>query len=74
MRACFVGHSHKNDYYFEEDGIVFAFGRATGYGGYGGEALEKGATLLVLGPQPGAFQFQTVFADGSTWSPAAEEP
>lgn len=69
LRACFCGHSHKNDFYFVEDGITFAYGRATGYGGYGGEELAKGGKLLLLDLNTGAFCFQTVFADGSVWSP-----
>jgi len=66
VRACFCGHSHKNDFYFEEDGIVFTYGRATGYGGYGGEILRKGGKLLELDLVDETFRFQTVFADGAS--------
>jgi len=67
VRACFVGHSHKNDFWFEKEGVVLAYGRASGYGGVGGEVLRKGAKLLSLECDPPRFAFETVFADGTTW-------
>lgn len=63
VRVCFCGHSHANDFYVEQDGVVLAYGRATGYGGYGGDLLKKGAKLLTLNADQ-AFAFETVFADG----------
>lgn len=63
IRACFVGHSHNNDYHFKQDGVVFAYARATGYGGYGAETVPKGAKLIVLGPEQDRFDFGTVFAE-----------
>lgn len=68
VRACFCGHSHRNDFRFEEDGIVFAYGRCTGHGGYGDD-VPKGATLLELDPFSGSFLFFTVFPGGATWTP-----
>ncbi len=67
IRVCFVGHSHRNDFSFAEDGITFSYGRATGHGGYGGDELAKGATLLEIRPG-NPFSFRTVFPDGSSWS------
>lgn len=67
VRACFCGHSHKNDFYFEEDGVIFSYGRATGMGGYGGEVLPKGGKLIELDPGSDVFSFRTVFADGTSW-------
>ncbi len=67
VRACFVGHSHANDFWFEEDGIVLSYGRATGHGGYGADRLRKGATLVEIDPASEQFGFQTVFADGTRW-------
>ena len=67
VRACFVGHSHANDFWFEEDGVILSYGRATGYGGYGADRLRKGATLVELELASERFDFQTVFADGSCW-------
>ncbi len=69
IRACFVGHSHVNDFHFEKDGIVLAYGRATGHGGYGADRLRKGAKLIELNLDSDGFTFQTVFPDGSTWNP-----
>lgn len=60
VRACFCGHSHKNDFHFEEDGVLFAYGRASGHGGYGGEELSKGATLIELDADGDRLQFHTV--------------
>lgn len=65
IRACFTAHSHKNDFWFEEDGVVFAYGRATGYGGYGGEELRKGGKLLELDLHSQHFRFMTVYGDGA---------
>jgi hypothetical protein len=30
-----TGHDHDNDFYGEYEGILLAYGRKTGYGGYG---------------------------------------
>lgn len=68
-RACFVGHSHANDFYTEEDGVILAYGRATGHGGYGGELLRKGGKRIVLDGTTGQLKFETIFPDGSTWRP-----
>lgn len=68
LRACFCGHSHRNDFWFEEDDVIFAYGRSTGYGGYGDD-LKKGAKLITLNLERGELDFETVFGDGSTWRP-----
>ncbi len=68
IRACFVGHSHVNDFHTVEDGVVLAYGRVIGHGGYGAELLRKGATLLELDTATDRFAFKTVFPDGSDWS------
>jgi hypothetical protein len=65
VRGVFCGHSHKNDCWFEEDGVIFGYGRATGLGGYGGEVLRKGAKLIELDLELGRFTATTVFADGT---------
>ncbi|MBI4557422.1 MAG: metallophosphoesterase [Candidatus Hydrogenedentes bacterium] len=67
IRACFVGHSHVNDYYFHQDGIVLAYGRVTGHGGYGGELIQPGGKLITLHGDTERFEFITVFADGTAW-------
>jgi hypothetical protein len=61
VRACFVGHSHKNDFHVERDGVILAYGRATGHGGYGGEVLRKGAKLIVIDTRADSLNFTTVF-------------
>lgn len=62
IRACFCGHSHRNDCWFEEGGVVFAYGRSTGYGGYGDD-VKKGAKLITLDLDAGTLVFETVFGD-----------
>ena len=71
VRAGFCGHSHLNDFSFEADGILLGYGRVAGHGGYGGDILEKGATLLVVDTQTDSLSFQTVFADGRVWTQGA---
>jgi len=68
-RACFVGHSHVNDFYCTVEGIVLGYGRATGHGGYGGDQLAKGAKLLTLDTRRTAFSFETLFPDATRWQP-----
>jgi len=60
IRACFCGHSHRNDCWFEEDGILFSYGRSTGYGGYGDD-VPKGAKLITAHLKNGTLQHETVF-------------
>ncbi|MFA6693107.1 MAG: metallophosphoesterase family protein, partial [Acholeplasmataceae bacterium] len=47
-KAVFVGHDHYNDFAFEKDGIILAFGRVTGYYEYGHIPYEKGARLIKM--------------------------
>lgn len=71
VRACFCGHSHTNDFQFERNGIIYAYGRATGHGGYGADRLSKGAKVIDIQPLlPDApLDIFTVFADGAEWRP-----
>lgn len=46
VRAAYCGHSHRNDFTFRHRDVRFAYGRTSGYGGYG--ELEKGAKKIVL--------------------------
>jgi hypothetical protein len=66
IRACFCGHSHRNDCYFEEGGVTFAYGRSTGYGGYGSD-VRKGAKRITLSMHGAEMDFETVFGDGTVW-------
>ena len=45
-KAVFVGHDHLNDFSFFRDGILLAYGRITGYNGYGD--LERGGRVIVI--------------------------
>lgn len=46
--AVFVGHDHLNDFRFRKEGIILAYGRATGLNGYG--YLEKGGRHIEVLP------------------------
>jgi predicted MPP superfamily phosphohydrolase len=45
-KAVFVGHDHKNDFYFFIQGIMLAYGRATGFNAYG--ILERGGRVIEI--------------------------
>jgi len=72
VRLCFSGHSHRNDFRFEKQGITMVSGRCIGYPGYG--ELKRGATLLDLNVATNDFAIATVFADGSVWRHADAPP
>ena len=38
-RGVFVGHDHENDFAFEHEGMLLAYGRLSGYNGYGSPAI-----------------------------------
>jgi hypothetical protein len=65
VQACFTGHSHKNDFWFEDLGVLWAYGRAGGFGGYGGEILAKGCKIIDLWPH--RLCFETVTFDNRRW-------
>jgi hypothetical protein len=44
--AMFVGHDHYNDFTFESDGVIFAFGRVSGQYDYGDPTFEKGFRII----------------------------
>lgn len=68
VKAVFCGHDHLNNYYGDLDGIRLEYLRSTGYGGYGGEKVKKGGTIITIDVARTENQFEaiTVFADGST--------
>ncbi len=70
IKAMFCGHDHLNDYYGVKDGIQLHYVRSSGYGGYGGDKVKKGGTLITLDTRRGMFETMTVFPDGSTWVPS----
>jgi len=48
-RGIFVGHDHLNDFQFTVEGVLLAYGRASGYNGYG--YLEKGGRVIEIDEQ-----------------------
>ncbi len=48
VMGVFCGHDHLNDFIGELFDIRLAFGRATGYGGYGLDGFARGARLVRL--------------------------
>ena len=70
LRACFCGHDHLNDYAVKAGDFDLVYGRATGYSGYGGDLLRKGAKLIEIDLANGNYEHTTVFADGARWRPA----
>jgi 3',5'-cyclic AMP phosphodiesterase CpdA len=71
LRACFCGHDHINDYAGKIDGIDLVYGRATGHGGYGATRIPKGAKLITINCETGAYDWKSVYADGSSWKETA---
>jgi hypothetical protein len=65
LRACFCGHNHTNDYAVKADSIDLIYGRSSGYAGYGGDTLRKGAKLIEVDLSNGNYYQTSVFADGT---------
>lgn len=64
IMATFVGHDHLNDFIGELYGIHLAFGRASGYGGYGDDAFARGARVVRLHAGERRFSSWLRLADG----------
>lgn len=47
-KGIFVGHDHLNDFSFINDGILLAYGRLTGYNGYGGVDYDRGGRIINI--------------------------
>lgn len=69
VKAAFCGHDHVNDYRLSVGGMKLVYARATGAGGYGGDKVKKGATLVTIDTKSGSYMVDTVFSDGSDWQP-----
>lgn len=67
IKATFCGHDHVNDYTVQAEGVDLVYGRATGYSGYGGDSVRKGAKIIDWNLDDGSYRAQTVFADGTQW-------
>ncbi|OPA73298.1 hypothetical protein BVG16_29275 [Paenibacillus selenitireducens] len=59
----FAGHDHENDYVAAWHGIKLAYGRVSGYGGYGN--LKRGARVIQLQEGNRVFKTWVRLADGS---------
>lgn len=73
--ALFVGHDHPNDFSVDYRGLYMAYGRKSGYGGYGiprwsvsgwgmRRRIRKGARVLKLKEQPFSFKTYISREDG----------
>ena len=72
VQAMFVGHDHVNDYSGIHSGVNLVYGRATGFGGYGADKVEKGGTLIEILPDRQTYSYLSVFPDGRTWKQKRE--
>ncbi|NLN93329.1 MAG: hypothetical protein GX130_08500 [Candidatus Hydrogenedens sp.] len=73
IQAVMCGHDHTNDYSGRAEGVELIYGRASGYNGYGGETLEKGAKLYRLDPARSSLHWESVVPDGRRWNPGPTE-
>lgn len=69
VRAGFCGHIHTFDFTTKTNDVELVFGHATGWAGWGGDVIPKGAKLVTLNAQSGSHTWETVFADNSRWQP-----
>lgn len=69
VRAGFCGHIHTFDYTAQCEDVELVFGHATGWAGWGGDVVPKGAKLITLNAQSGTHTWESIFADGSRWQP-----
>jgi len=67
VRACFCGHDHINDFSCRVDGIDLVYGRATGHAGYGASRVPKGAKIITVNCETGAYAWESILADGTRW-------
>lgn len=67
VRACFCGHDHINDYSCRAEGMDLVYGRATGHSGYGAARIPKGAKLITVNCETGAYAWESLLADGARW-------
>lgn len=58
IRAVFSGHDHANDFHGRWEGIELAYGRVTGWSGYGD--LVRGGRLIELDPTSGSYTHRLV--------------
>lgn len=73
FNAIICGHDHVNDFSGTYESVELIYGRATGHAGYGTQKVAKGAKLYLLDAEQGKLEWQSVFADGTTWQPRKGE-
>lgn len=66
VMGTFAGHDHENDYVARWHGMRLAYGRVSGYGGYGN--LKRGARVIRMQEGERAFSTWIRLADGSVMS------
>jgi len=62
-KGVFVGHDHINDFTYMKDGILLAYGRATGFNAYGKEGMSKGARVITINQATQTFITRVVTTD-----------
>jgi len=66
VKSVHCGHDHDNDFFGEFENITLAYGRKTGYGGYGPpKDWLRGARILEIQEEPFAIQTWLRLQDGS---------
>lgn len=64
VRAVFVGHDHVNDYIGEQKGVRLAYGRVSGWAGYGD--WQRGGRTIDLDLTKGTMKTRVVLPKGVT--------
>ncbi|MBI5093033.1 MAG: metallophosphoesterase [Candidatus Hydrogenedentes bacterium] len=73
VRACFCGHDHVNNYSGISDGVELVYGRASGVGGYGGDRVPKGGTLITINCRTGRYDWAALLPNQPVWRPKPGE-
>jgi 3',5'-cyclic AMP phosphodiesterase CpdA len=67
VRGVFCGHDHVNDYLGQHKGILLAYGRVSGWSGYGD--WQRGGRVLDLNLRDRTFRTRVVLPSGATEKP-----
>lgn len=63
VKGVFCGHDHVNDYIGNHKGVRLAYGRVTGWAGYGD--WQRGGRIIALESSPRAFKTRVVLPKGA---------
>ncbi len=63
VKGVFCGHDHVNDYIGDREGVHLAYGRVTGWSGYGD--WQRGGRIIELEDSPRAFKSRVVLRKGA---------